>query len=109
MYTCPQCNQIAFLPECENCCIDPEHGDAIQIEHAALTRRRLRVRPLPNPFRTRLASFLGREDSEVMTEYSQDSKMPFQIYTTIEYIGTRPIELLRQILIRIKELANRQN
>ena len=70
MYTCPQCHQNAFLPECEHC--NPDQNGLSDLEPADLTRKRMRDRPTPAPFRRRLASFLGRDESEVLNEYSQD-------------------------------------
>lgn len=67
----------------------------------------MRDRPTPAPFRRRLASFLGRDESEVLNEYSQDSKMKFRLFTTLAYLGGRPVELFRQLLTRISKLTGK--
>ena len=103
MYTCPKCESNAFLPKCEHCGFDTEAVDHSMLAPADLSRKKVRSRPLPNPFRARLASFLGRDDFDVMNEYSQQSKMGFKLFTTLAYVGTRPIEFIRQILPRINK------
>jgi len=98
MYSCPQCNQIAFLPECEHCGPTDERGEIAADESVFISKKKVRTRPLPNPFRIRLSSFLGLNESEVMQVHPRTSQMQFRLFTSIAYIGGKKIELIRQLL-----------
>lgn len=126
MFKCPNCQWTVFLPQCSQCGFalvdhDTEEltftrtGTEITPEDiASITDPkvvvRVRIDRIPKSFKTRLASFLGMNESEVMNANSRQSKMPLRMFPQIgKYFAGKTPELIRQILIRISKLVKQKS
>ena len=126
MFKCPNCQWTVFLPHCSQCGFAPADRKTEELtftrtateitpdDIADITRKkvvvRVRIYRIPKPFKTRLASFLGMNESEVMNANSRQSKMALRMLPQIgKYFAGKTPELICQILIRISKLVKQKS
>ena len=109
MFRCERCNSIGFVEECPACGQPQYDVDEIGVGFLQFLQTGKCDRPIPkppDPFRQRLASYLGRDESEVMLPDASRSTMPLRVFTTIgPYRGPKSRWLIRFLLTRIHRIV----
>jgi len=105
MFRCPTCHKevvVAACPECRTTENDADFALKGFIEFLR-TGRYVRPEPAPpQPFRQRLAAFVGCDESDVMRHHPKQSSMPLRIFAPIgPYIGAKATWFIRWVLNRI--------
>ena len=107
MYHCPTCHRDICASQCGVCGGTQSEAETIAREFVEFLRTGRYERPEPKPpapFRKRLASFVGCEESDVMRHHPNQSSMPLRIFAPIgPYIGAKATWFVRWILIRIRQ------
>ena len=107
MVRCQQCDLTVFTPRCPICGRRTSERDEAAAFLEFMRTGKVEEPEPPKPYRQRLASYLHRDEADVMSgPYPHTSRMPLRIDAPMgPHRGTRPPWLIRFVLKRIQEFV----